>query len=597
MGYYDDKPTPKTFEQVRDRAEVLRQINEPQMADRFRIRSVLNGGRQAINALLKDYQDKNADTLPAANMIADGIEAFSHMIAPVPALRIDPPSHLDTDPAKKRAQNRTRIVENYDRLARLPLQLERMSQWLPGYGFSTWYVVEGRDKNNGRYPRLMQHDPYTTWPGEWGIDYQPSDVALQFWTSKEEFARAFPDAAGQVSWNDLHSNTRQPGWDGVNEVVEFIRYIDGAAVYLYSPLTGNFLMKPVEHPLNRAPISLPRRTTFDQLKGQFSEVFGLAASIIKFALLSQISMEEAVFAPVVVNGRMEAPFRKGRNAVNFVEGGSAQYLQQNQPYQMAQEVDRLERYLRASSGYSKQADGETPANMAATGAGLEQLQSGTNRKVERYHRVIADGLVDIDSIRLEWDEVEYGGAKKTLDDTTKGVTHANTYDPSEIGGHYGTRRIYGLMAGWDEPTKLVGGLQLVGSGAIDLTTLRENLSGLDNIPRIEQRLGKETARRALEAFLMQGAEQGDPKAVQTLLELNRTGDWDKAFEDFYKQEEEAAPAGPALPEQPPGLEQAMAMAGGGGPAGAGDTSGQTLSRLSGSGRVEGGAQVVAPMGG
>jgi hypothetical protein len=94
-----------------------------------------------------------------------------------------------------------------------------------------------------------------------------------------------------------------------------------------------------------------------------------------------------------------------------------------------------------------------------------------------------------------------------------------------------------------------------------------------------------------------GAEQGDPKAVQTLLELNRTGDWDKAFEDFYKQEEEAAPAGPALPEQPPGLEQAMAMAGGGGPAGAGDTSGQTLSRLSGSGRVEGGAQVVAPMGG
>ena len=43
MGYYDEKPTPKTFEQVRDRAEVLRQINEPQMADRFRIRSVLNG--------------------------------------------------------------------------------------------------------------------------------------------------------------------------------------------------------------------------------------------------------------------------------------------------------------------------------------------------------------------------------------------------------------------------------------------------------------------------------------------------------------------------------------------------------------------------
>jgi hypothetical protein len=285
---------------------------------------------------------------------------------------------------------------------------------------------------------------------------------------------------------------------------------------------------------------------------------------------------------------MDQPFRKGRNAVNMIEGGSAQYLQQNQPYQMAQEVERIERYLRASTGYSKQADGETPANMAATGAGLSALDSGVNRRVGRYHRIIAEALVDLDSLRLQWDEALYAGHVKTLDDTVKGAA-SDTYDPARhIDGHYGTRRLYGLMAGWDEPQKLVGGLQLTSSGAIDMTTFRENLSGIDNVAEVETRLAKEAGREGLKMALMQAAEMGDPRAIEAFFMLEKNGEWSKAFDAFYK-EPEAAPE-PQLPEQPPDLATLAGMMG------SPDQNGQMLARLTGGGNVEGGVQTVSPMG-
>ena len=60
-------------------------------------------------------------------------------------------------------------------------------------------------------------------------------------------------------------------------------------------------------------------------------------------------------------------------------------------------------------------------------------------------------------------------------------------------GSYKTRRVYGAMAGYDEPQKIVTGLQLLQAGIIDKQTLQENLDGLDNLVRVNDRITKEKA--------------------------------------------------------------------------------------------------------
>jgi len=584
---------PKTTEQVRTRIAALRHSNEATLSDRHRVRALMNGGKDAVSVLLPGL-GSNEETLPAANHIKSGVERFSEMIAGVPSLRVDPPAHRDSDPARKAAEKRERIVENYDRLVGLDEQVEQLSLWLPGYGFGGWRLMEKRDRNGHRYPAAELRDPYTTWLGAWGTDGNPTEVAFQYHLSPDQFASAYPhlaDKAYKYAGGPYSGN--RPGWDGTLGGFEVIEYLDGWGIYESSDAFGDDLLAaPYEHPLDRPPFVVARRTTFDELKGQFSDSIGLAASMAKLTLLTQIAMEDAVFSPIVVTGRMDGEFIKGRDAVNYVEDGAAGYLTQNVPYQMFQEIDRIEAHLRSNTGYSKQADGESPMSFV-TGKGLEELGSSLSRQVDRYQRSMARALVDLDAIRLEWDENAYPDVRKTLDDTVRGGDGVEHYVPAtHIAGHYGTRRVYGMMASWDEPTKIVGGLQLLSAGVIDLSTFRENLSGLDNIPRIEERRRKDQAENVLFEGLMARAQQGDPAAEQLAFEVWRSGDVKEAFEALYKAQEEEQPQQPQLGGGgPPDLDQVLEMMAGGGAGGPGNS--QVLSRLTGGGNAEGGAQTVA----
>jgi hypothetical protein len=129
---------PKTTEQVRTRIAALRHSNEATLSDRHRVRALMNGGKDAVSVLLPGL-GSNEETLPAANHIKSGVERFSEMIAGVPSLRVDPPAHRDSDPARKAAEKRERIVENYARLVGLVHDL-------------AWGVGHRRQPDRGRLP-------------------------------------------------------------------------------------------------------------------------------------------------------------------------------------------------------------------------------------------------------------------------------------------------------------------------------------------------------------------------------------------------------------------------------------------------------------
>lgn len=588
-NYRSEKPERKTYEQVVNRVNYLRSLNEPYMTQRSRIRKLANGGAQALDVLLKDLET-NDDTELAVNHIKSGLERFSEMIGLVPDLRVDPPDHKDNSTAARAAEKRERIVNSYDEHCNLEGQLEQASLWLPGYGFTAWKVREATDRNGYKYPKAELRDPYTTWPAEWGVDQQPDDIAFQRYVQPETLVAIYPRAKAALDGRKFHRlpgggvdlspfathrHSAQPGWDGVLGGIEVIEYVDSYGTYVLSPAIEGFL-DVYEHPLPYAPFVVAKRTAFDRQQGQFDDAIGAASAIAKATLLQRIAMEDAVFAPVVVTGRMDGPFRKGRDAVNVIEGGDAKYLYQNIPYQAFAEVERIEGYLRTATGYSKQVDGESPISFV-TGQGLEELGSSISRQVERYHALLRRTLERLDTIRLEWDEVAYGRERKPLEGVRKGAIYSEEYTPAtDIDGNYRTRRVYGLMAGMDEARKTVGLLQLQAAKDIDRRTVQENLRGIDNVQKVNDRIVAEQAETTLFETLSAMASQGDRRMAQALLRIMENPEkLSDILDEVFAAEEAQVAAAPSPEEQ----------------------YSQVLTRLTAGGQPQGGAQTLTRVGG
>ena len=166
----------------------------------------------------------------------------------------------------------------------------------------------------------------------------------------------------------------------------------------------------------------------------------------------------------------------------------------------------------------------------------------------------------------------YSKMRKPLAGFRNGTAFKETYVPgSDTAEMYKTRRIYGVMAGFDEPQKIITGLQLKQQGIIDKQTLQENMDGLDNISQINSRINAERAENVLFESLMAQAAQGNPKATMAAIEIKKNPqNMNKILEKFYTPEgDEMSPeeaqiaqaAGPQGPQgPPPGLAQVLAQA-------------------------------------
>ena len=142
--------------------------------------------------------------------------------------------------------------------------------------------------------------------------------------------------------------------------------------------------------------------------------------------------------------------------------------------------------------------------------------------VREYQSVLADALQELDAKRLEYDEEMFPGQRKPIAGFHKGTAYKETYVPtSDIAQYHSTRRVYGVMAGFDEPQKIITGLQLKQQGIIDTQTLQENMDGLDNITKIQQRISAEKAETVLFESLMAQAAQGNPKATIAAIEIRK----------------------------------------------------------------------------
>ena len=545
---------------VRNAAELTSgKLVQERQVQKARIKAILNGGADGIKALLGNTMEtSDADLLPAPNMLQSGIDRLAQKISGVPQVRVDVPNFNDSTRSKIRAEKLERIVTNYDNKQNLGSQLQQAARWLPGYGYCAWVITTKRDKNGFAYPSAELRDPYDTFPGNFGPDQQPREMAVVRRVPRYKLAQIYPEFADEILKVDeddtdtasetatqfmSYENAREQAWeDNTYTGVRIIEYYDMGGTYVVFP-ERNMILDFIPNVLSTPPFVFMKRVSFDELKGQYDHVIGLMAMMAKINIMSAIAMEDSVFTETNISGEIESgQYRKGRFAVNYLAPGTQVSKPMNNiPYQLFQQVDRLERQLRMVGGYPVTDDSQSP-NSFVTGAGLSELNSTMSLMINEYREIIKHSITQMDEKRLELDVVlsySQGINKKPMAGFFNGASFSENYSPlGDIGGDFTTRRIYGVMAGFDEPQKIVTGLQLLQAGVIDVETLQDNIDGLENIAKVQERIRKNKAEQVLFDSILARSAQGDMAATMAAIAIyEMPNQITEIMKQFYTPEE------------------------------------------------------------
>ena len=580
-----------TPEEIQYQITQLHYDNQSAYSTRGRIRAIMNGGPDGILALLGDQLQGFEDfQIPVPNLMMSGLEHLSQKIGRIPNLKVDIPNGKDSERAKQKAEKIARIVTAYDDTQKLEMQMPQVGRWLPGYGFAVWVIREKKGPDGTPYPCAELRDPYNCFPGYFGADQQPKEMAIVRRVPKESLAKVYPKFAEKIMAKDgyetntlgignayasAYTDSYNGSWANSNGEGDLVaEYYNEEGTYIFH-MTSATILDFIPNPLDSGPaFVIAKKFAFDRMQGQYDQIIGLMASMAKINVMSIIAMEDAVFTETNISGEIESgQYRKGRFAVNYLAPGTqVSKPASNVPYQIFQQIDRIERQLRVGGSYPVSDDSQSPLSFA-TGRGLEELGASMSLMIREYHTVMADAIEMIDSKRLEWDQKMYGGKSKELSGYYQNTFFNETYDPNkDINGAYKTRRVYGAMAGYDEPQKIVTGLQLLQAGIIDTQTLQENLDGLDNLVRVNERITKEKAEKVLFDSLLAQAQQGDPKATMAVIQIRKNpDDMQSILDKFYTaaqpeipQAEQDLLGGATLPPQgpPPGIAQLLQGMGG-----------------------------------
>ena len=560
---------PLSSEQLAQKVDYLRAINQEGMIDRSRIRDIMNGGEAAVKALLGDKMKVEYNQLPAPNLFLTALERFAQKLGRAPDLKVDLINDKDSERAKKKSEKLERIVTSYDKFNKLERQLPQAARWLPGYGFVVWTIKHRRDRDGNPYPYAELEDSFNCYPGNFGNDQSPNELAIirrvphgilaEQYPEAKEYIYAQNETAQESAYSILIETTeRQGSWansTGQGKVV--VEFRDKEGTYVFLP-ENNKIIDFMPNMLKSGPcFVVAKRYSFDQMQSQFQHITGLMANMAKINILGTIAMEDAVFTETNITGEIESgKYRKGRGAVNyFAPGSTVSKPVNNLPYQLFQQVDRLERHLRLGAAYPVSDDGQSP-NSFVTGRGLEELGQSASLHVREYQSVLKEAIEELDAKRLESDESLFAEVRKPIAGMHNGTAFKETYTPSsDISQMYDTRRVYGVMAGFDEPQKIITGLQLKQQGIIDTQTLQENMDGLDNISKIQSRINAEKAETVLFESLMAQAAQGNPKATMAAIEIRKNPqNMTEVLDKFYTPEgEEPSPEEESLIGEEPQL--------------------------------------------
>jgi hypothetical protein len=485
------------IERVAIKVEALKRRNS---ARDERMGNVLEVRRGNMASVSPELFPEGTTKAMVANFVDVAARDVAEVLAPLPSFNCM--TKNNSDRAKKNADVRTLVINNYVETSRMQTQMYTGADYYGTYGFLPIVVEPDSDS---RLPRLRIDNPLGAYP-EFDRFHKLVSYTKRYTKSIGELVSEFPEYSDRI--------LSKKDYDEVdyNTTLEMIRYEDKDQILLFLPQRKNLILRKTENPMGEVMVIIAQRPGIDdEPRGQFDDVLWVQIARARFAYLAMDAAEKSVNAPLAVPNDVQE-FAFGPDAVlRTSQPQNIRKVGLDLPPAVFTEAALLQQEMRVGSRYPEGRTGTVNASVI-TGQGLQALLGSFDTQVKTGQQILADAFEDVLALALRMDEKLFPG-EKSVHGVRNGSPYELTYDPSkDIKGDYTVQVRYGLMAGLDPSRALIFSLQALGADLISRDFVMRELPWSMNVTGEQQQIDVQRMRDNLNAS-MASLAQAIPQMV------------------------------------------------------------------------------------
>ena len=477
--------------QIANKVEALKRRNASRDA---RMGDVLEVRRGNLVNVFPEMFPEGATKAMIANFVDVAARDVSEVLAPLPSFNCT--SANITDRAKKFADTKTLIANNYVQFSRLQTQMYQGADWYGTYGFLP-IVVEADQESN--LPRIRVENPVGSYP-EYDRYGRVVSYTKRYKKIIAELLAEFPEFERQIL-----NGYRIDEIDLYSEL-EMIRYEDKDVILLYLPNRGNLVLAQSDNPMGEVMVRIARRPGIDdEPRGQFDDVLWVQIARARFAQLAMDAAEKSINAPLAVPNDVQE-FAFGPDAIlRTAQPQNIRRVGLEVPPAAFTEAALLQQEMRMGARYPEGRSGNIDASVI-TGQGVQALLGAFDTQVKTGQQILSDTFEDVMQLCFKMDERLFPGTKK-ISATSGGAKFEIDYDSrKDINGDYGIQVRYGLMSGLDPSRALIFSLQALGADLVSRDFVMRELPWSMNVTGEQQSIDVQRMRDNLNTAMSQLAQ-------------------------------------------------------------------------------------------
>lgn len=540
-----------TNEQIAAKVDALTRRfvdRDRRMAD---ITSIRRGN---MSAVYPDMFPEEMSKPMIANFVDIAARDIAELLAPLPSFNCTT-TNVNSEKAKKAANKKTLIVNNYVNYANLESQMYTAADWYITYGFLPIFVEPDFEAG---LPVIRTENPMGCYP-EFNRHGKLVSFTKKYIKTVRELCIDFPE------YESIIVGPMARDAQSYDSTLELMRYEDNDQIVLFLPQRSSLVLERSKNLLGKLSVRVARRPglDIDDPRGQFDDVLWAQVARARFSLLALEAAEKSVQAPMVMPIDV-TEFAFGPDSIirtNNPQGVRRVGLEL--PMGAFQEQQQLQQEMRMGSRYPEGRSGNIDASII-TGSGVQALMGGFDSQIKAGQQILAQLFEEVISLCLEMDEKLFNFSKD-MNGSYKGAPYELSYTPvKDIDGDYNVEVRYGLMAGLDPSRALIFSLQALNAGLISREFIMSELPWSINVSSEKDRIDIEKMRDALGASLQaltqaipQLASQGqDPSAIigkiANVISMKKKGESiEDAVSKVFQPEEQEAPGTPESPLEAP----------------------------------------------
>jgi hypothetical protein len=338
-----------------------------------------------------------------ANFVDVAARDVSEVLAPLPSFNCATTDN-SSDRAKKSADIRSLIINNYVQSSRLQTQMYQGADWYGSYGFLP-IIIEADWENN--LPRIRVENPLGAYP-EYDRYGRVVSYTKRYVKTIAELITEFPEFEREIL-----NGYKMDEVDLYSEL-EMIRYEDKNVILLYLPHRGNLVLTSAENPMGEVMVRIAKRPGIDdEPRGQFDDVLWVQIARARFAQLAMDAAEKSINAPLAVPNDVQE-FAFGPDAIlRTAQPQNIRRVGLEVPPAAFQEAEILQREMRIGARYPEGRSGVTNASVI-TGQGVQALLGAFDTQVKTGQQILSDVFEDVIKLCLKMDEKMFPQEKSVV---------------------------------------------------------------------------------------------------------------------------------------------------------------------------------------